>query len=337
MVMDRREFLGRAAALAGGMAVVDRSAQAAPEFVMKFGNDVPATHPLNVRLAEVAPKILEESGGRMELRVFPFNQLGGDTDMLSQLRSGSLEMMSLSGNLLSTLTKPTSLFGVGFAFSSYKQVWSAMDGELGSYLRGVISKAGLHAFDRCWDNGFRQMTSSTRPINSPDDLRGFKMRVPVSPQWVSLFKALGAAPTAINFSEAYSALQTKIVDGQENALALIEIAKLYEVQKYCSMTNHMWDGFFTLVNGRVWAKLPPNLQEILQRHVNAAVLRERDDLAKLGDSVQDKLRKHGMQFNTPDPAPFRALLVKAGYYKQWKESYGAEAWSLLEKYAGPLG
>jgi len=289
-----------------------------------------------VRMQEAAKKILEESGGKVEIRVFSNNQLGGDTDMLSQLRSGALEMFTLSGNILSTLSKPTSLYGVGYAFPDYKHVWDAVDGDLGKHLRAVIEKLGLHALDKMWDNGFRQITSSTHPINTPEDLKGFKIRVPVSPQWTSLFKSLGASPTSINFNEVYSALQTKIVDGQENAVQLIDIAKLYEVQKYVSITNHMWDGFFFLINGRAWGKLPAPLQEIVARNINAAALKDREDLVKLNASAEDKLKKLGMVFNRTDPAKFRAVLSSAGYYKEWKATYGPEAWALLEKYSGPL-
>lgn len=230
--ITRRHFVGAAAAASVGSLLIRTKGASAAEFSFKCGNDVPVTHPASVRLQEAAAKILEESGGRFELRIFPNNQLGGSTDQLSQVRSGALEMMTLSGNILSTLTKPTSLIGVAYAFPDYKHVWDAMDGEVGKYLRGTIEKAGLTALDKMWDNGFRQMTSSTHPINTPEDLKGFKMRVPVSPQFTSLFRAFGASPTAINFSEAYSALQTKIVNGQENALQLIDLAKLYEVQKY---------------------------------------------------------------------------------------------------------
>jgi TRAP-type C4-dicarboxylate transport system substrate-binding protein len=132
--------------------------------------------------------------------------------------------------------------GVGFAFPDYPAVWLAMDGELGVHIRAAIAKLNLQPFGRVWDNGFRQITSSSRPINRPRDLDGFKIRVPVSPLYTSLFRSLGAAPAGLNLSEVYSALQTRIVDGQENPLAVFETAKLYEVQKYCAMTNHVWDG-----------------------------------------------------------------------------------------------
>jgi TRAP-type transport system periplasmic protein len=335
--ISRRRFVGAAAAASiGSFAILTRRASAA-EFVYKYANDVPATHPMTLRMQEAAAKILEETQGRLEIRVFPNNQLGGDTDMLAQLRSGGLEMFTLSGNILSTLSKPTSLYGVAYAFPDYKHVWDAVDGDLGKYLHGVIDKLGLYAMEKMWDNGFRQITSSTHPIASPDDLKGFKIRVPVSPQWTSLFKAFGASPTSINFNEVYSALQTKIVDGQENALQLIDIAKLYEVQKYVSITNHMWDGFFFLVNGRAWSRLPAAVQEVVAHNVNGAALKGREDLAKVNQTVEEKLKKAGMVFNRTEPAKFRAVLSSAGYYKEWKATFGEKAWALLERYGGSLG
>ena len=111
-----------------------------------------------------------------------------------------------------------------------------------------------------YDNGYRQITTSTKPILKPEDLQGLKIRVPPSPLWTSMFKAFGSAPASINFSETYSALQTKVVEGQENPLAIIKAAKLYEVQKYLSQTNHMWDGLWMLANGKGWEKLPANVQ-----------------------------------------------------------------------------
>jgi len=335
--LTRRRILAAAPALPL-FGIISRSGWAArPKYRFKYASNLPMTHPINVRVKEILPKILQESGGQLEVRMFPNNQLGGDSDMLSQLRSGALEMFVLSGtNVLSTMAKQTSLYGVGFAFKDYGQVWSALDGDLGAFLRGVIAKVNLHAFDKLWDIGFRQITSSTKPILTPEDLKGFKIRVPVSPLWTSLFSHLGAAPTSINFSEVYSALQTHIVDGQENPLSLILIAKLYEVQKHISITNHMWDGQFTLVNGRVWKSLPENLQEVLARNFNEAVMKEREDLVKVNQNVESELTKLGLTFHRTDTEAFRAAVSRSGYYKKWKATFGPEAWTLLEKYAGPL-
>ena len=233
--LNRRTLLAGAAALPL-VAVRTRPAGAA-EFSWKFASNLPAVHPLNVRAAEGAARVKQATGGRVEINIFPNNQLGSDTDVLSQLRSGAVEFFTLSGLILSTLVPAASINGVGFAFKGYDQVWAAMDGKLGAYVRGEIGKRGLLAMDRIWDNGYRQTTTSTKAITTPDDLRGVKLRVPVSPLWTSMFTALGASPASINISEVYSALQTHIVDGQENPLAVIETTKFYEVQKFCSMTN----------------------------------------------------------------------------------------------------
>jgi len=336
---SRRAFLAQTSALTVGT-VASLSAPAAfaqtPEYRMKYANNLPAAHPLNVRAREAADAILKESGGRVEIQVFPNNQLGSDTDMLSQVRSGAIDFFTLSGLILSTLVPVASINGIGFAFKDYDQVWSAMDGELGAFVRGKIAGANLHTFDKIWDNGYRQITSSTRPIVTPADLKGFKIRVPVSPLWTSMFKAFDAAPASINFNEVYSALQTKIVEGQENPLAIIQTAKLYEVQKFCSQTNHMWDGFWFLANGKMWAKLPKDLQNIITKHINAAALLERNDVRRLNNTLEVELKLKGLTFNTVDAVPFRAALKKAGFYADWKAKYGADAWALLEKYSGKL-
>jgi TRAP-type transport system periplasmic protein len=335
--MSRRTLLAGSAAASAVVAVNILPGRArAAEFSMKYANNTVDTHPMTIRMREAVAKIKDETKGRVEIEVFPNSQLGGDTDMLSQLRTGAIDFFTLSGLILATLVPVASINGIGFAFKSYDQVWPAMDGELGAHVRGVIGKAGLVAFDKMWDNGYRQVTSSTHPIATPDDFKGFKIRVPVSPLWTSMFKAFGASPASINFSEVYSALQTKIVEGQENPVSLIQIAKLYEVQKYCSLTNHMWDGFHFLANGKSWAALPKDLQEIITRNINEAALKDRADLAALNATVAEDLKTKGMAFNTPDPQAFRDTLKKAGFYEEWKGKYGPEAWALLEKYTGSL-
>jgi tripartite ATP-independent transporter DctP family solute receptor len=332
--LDRRSLLAASAALAAP-AFLARPAGAA-EFTYKYANNLPATHPMNLRANEAVAKIRDETGGRVEIQVFPNNQLGSDTDVLSQVRSGAVEFFTLSGLILSTLVPPASINGIGFAFPDYDTVWRAMDGALGAHVRAQIGKAGLVVMDRIWDNGFRQITSSTRPITGPEDLRNFKIRVPVSPLWTSLFQAFGSSPTSINFSETYSALQTRVVDGQENPLAIISTAKLYEVQKYCSLTNHMWDGFWMLANRRAWAALPKDAQETVARNWNAAAMAERADVAKLNAGLRDELAKQGLAFNQPETGPFREALKKAGFYGQWKTRYGEEAWGILEQSTGAL-
>src|SRR5271169_3431450 len=288
MGFSRRALLKASAASAVmgsvGAPFVARAQQA--EFTYKFANNLPDSHPLNIRSREMAAAIKTETNGRFDMQIFPNNQLGADTDVLSQLRSGGVEFFTMSGLILATLVPAASINGMGFAFPDYPTVWKAMDGDLGAFVRREVAKANIVAFEKIWDNGFRQTTSSTRPINGPGDYKGFKIRVPVSPLWTSMFKAFDASPASINFNEVYSALQTKIVEGEENPLAIIATAKLYEVQKFCSLTNHMWDGFWFLANKRAWERVPQDMRSILAKHVNAAAVNERDDVEKLNASLQ---------------------------------------------------
>src|ERR1700744_4813509 len=334
-----RSALPKASAASAGLGSVSAPhlarAQGA-EFSYKYANNLPDSHPLNARAKEMSAAIKAETNGKFDLQIFPNNQLGSDTDMLSQIRSGGVEFFTLSGLILATLVPAASINGIGFAFPDYDTVWKAMDGDLGAYVRGEITKANLVVMDKIWDNGFRETTSSTKPINGPDDFKGFKIRVPVSPLWTSMFKAFDAAPASINFSEVYSALQTKIVEGQENPLALISTAKLYEVQKYCSMTNHMWDGFWFLMNRKAWQALPKDIQAIVAKHVNDAAVKERADTEKLNETVKEELAGKGLVFNQPDPGPCREKLRAAGFYDEWKKKYGEQGWALLEKAVGKL-
>jgi TRAP-type transport system periplasmic protein len=312
-------------------------ARQAAEFVFKWGTNVPRAHPLNVHAQRAADAIREETSGRFDLRLYPNNELGGDTRMFSQLRSGELECFTLSGvNVLSGLVPDAAIHGLGFAFSNYDAVWKALDGKLGLYLRRQIEKSGLVVMERIWDNGFRQITTDTRPIIRPADLASLRIRVPISAMWVSLFQSLGAAPGGIDFADVYSALQAKIFDGQENPLAIISTARLYEVQTSCSLTNHMWDGWWFLVNRRAWERLPSDIRDIVARNLNGAALEERRELASLNLRLREELAGKGLAFNDVDSRPFQEKLRDSGFYVQWRSKFGEEAWSLLEEATGRL-
>ncbi len=339
MTLDlrRRTLVKAGAAGAASLALPVRLAfgQGA-EFSYKFANNVPLTHPTNVRGKQMADAIRAETNGRVDIQLFPNNQLGADTDVLSQLRSGGVEFFTLSGLILSTLVPASAINGIGFAFPDMDTVWKAMDGGLGAHIRTQIGKAGLVAMDHIWDNGFRQTTTSSKPIVGPEDFKGLKIRVPVAPLWTSMFKAFDAAPTSINFSEVYSSLQTKVVDAQENPLSIVSVAKIFEVQKFCSLTNHMWDGFWFLANKRAWEKMPADVRAVVAKNINAAGLQQRADIAALNASLQKDLATKGLAFNQPNAAAFRDKLRAAGFYAEWKQKFGDEAWALLEKSTGKL-
>ena len=336
-MFDRRTFLAAGALTGTPLWHRLAHAQAAgAEFKFKLGTDLPVTHSVNVRMKEAIDAIAAESKGRIAIQLFPNNQLGSDSDMMSQVRSGALELATFPGTVMSTLVPVTSLTGIGFVFPTYDKVWSAMDGAVGNHIRTAIGKANLVPFETTWDNGYRQITTSTKPIQTPEDLKGFKIRVPVVPLWVAMFKSIGAAPVSLPLSEAYQALQTKVADGQENPLALIDAAKFYEVQKYCSLTNHAWDGFWLVASGKVWKGVPEDVQKLVAKHVNAAARKQRDDITTANLDLQKTLEGKGLVFNKVDTTAFRKALRDAGFYKDVRERFDKEAWALLTQAAGDI-
>ena len=332
--------LSRRTLLAGASAVplvaIRTGPARAAEFTYKVATGQSLTQPINTRLGEACKRAEAASGGRLELKFFPAAQLGSDTDLLTQIRSGGVEFLNIAGSVLSTVAPAAALANVGFAFANYDQVWKAMDGELGKVMASQVEKTGVLTVAKIADNTFRQITSAAKPIKAPADLAGYRIRVPVSPIFTSLFRSLGANPTSINFNELYTALQTKLVDGQENGLVTIEAGKLYEVQKYVSETNHIWDSFFILGNRRAFNALPGDLQAIVRREFDRAAIEQREDTVKLNASLKDQLVAKGLTFETVDNAPFRKALSEAGFYKEWRGKFGEENWKALESVVGTL-
>jgi TRAP-type transport system periplasmic protein len=335
---NRRHFL-TSAAWSGAALLAAPHVRAATraKFQYKYGNNLSLSHPLNIRAAEAVRRIRQATDGDLDIRIFPSNQLGGDTGMLSQLRAGALDFFTPSALAIAPLVSAAPINAVGFAFPDYHSVWSAMDGELGAFIVGEIEKSGLHMMRKVWDNGFRHLTTSRRPVCTPNDLRNLKIRVPVSQLAIGLFAALGAAPTSMQFSEVYTALQIHVVDAQENPLPIIQTAKLYEVQKFVSLTGHIWDGYLFVASGRTWYRLPEDMRRIAETIFNECGLQQRADIARLNDSVRTDLTAKGMVFVKPDPAPFVEVLKRAGFYEQWHRRFGDAAWGRLEKYVGRLG
>ncbi len=331
-LMTRKQFLTGAAVATGAAAI--RPASAARRYVIRFGLDLSTDHPTTVNAMAAARKIKAATDGVVDVEIFPNSQLGNDSHMLSNLRSGAIQMMAIGDNILATLVPSAAIDNIGFAFKSPEMAWGALDGAVGDIVRTDIAKAGLIPMRRIWDEGFRQITTSTKQINTPEDLHGFKIRVPPSPISLSLFQSLGAAPATINVSELYTALQTHVVDGQENPLGNIETQKFYQVQKYCSMTDHMWVGYWLLVNGTFWKGVPANYRKIIEDTFDAQAQEQRAANQKLDGTLEAKLKGQGMEFATPDKALFQAALVKSGFYKTWKAKFSPQLWSALEKSTG---
>ena len=334
--ISRKQFLVGAGAAAGALAA-PAIATAAKSYTIKFGIDLPPSHPTTKHAMAAAKMIHTSTKGAVRMQVFPSSELGNDTHMLSEVRSGAIQMMGIGDNILATLVSACAIDNVGFAFKDAQTAYSALDGDVGDVVRGDIAKAGLHAMPRIWDEGFREITTSTKPIHTPDDLKGFKIRVPPSPISLSLFKDLGAAPATINVAELYTALQTGVVDGQENPLGIIETQKFYQVQKFCSLTNHMWVGYWIIGNGDYFKRLPDEYRKAVEQAFDAQAPKQRAANEKLNNSLQSKLTRQGLTFNDPKTGPFRQKLVNSGFYTEWQKKFGDQLWSALEKYTGKLG
>jgi len=337
MRFTRRQF-GSAAVVASAASIVFNKhvfAQA-NKIKMKMGGNLSTNHPAMSAMEKACERIRRESGGDIDIQFYNNLQLGSEPSMHSQLRSGALELMTTSGMILQMWVPIAGISGMAFAFRDYPQVWAALDGDLGSEVRGNMQKFGIYGFPKNMDNGFRNVTTSTKPINVVDDLKGLKIRVPPSPIWVTLFTALGASPTSINLNELYTSLQTKLVDAQENPLVLIEAGKFYEVQKYCSMTDHLWDGCWPIANAKIWQALPADAQRLISQVFDEETVKQREDVARLNVELEATLKEKGLVFNRPEKDQFREHLSKAGYYGNWKKKYGSQAWAILEKYAGTL-
>lgn len=335
MSVSRRSVLLSAAG-AAALPLVHISRAQAADYVLKCSLSIAATHPLAIRLTEASKRIAEQSNGKIDLQVYPSAQLGGDVDVLSQTRSGAVQLQCIGGTTAAVMVPIAAINGVGFAFADYDKVWAAMDGDVGKAVVAAYNKSGFFALPRIFDNGFRQLTTSTKEVKTVADVKGLKLRVPAAQIWVSLWKALGASPTMLDLSEVYSALQTKIVEGQENGVQLIETSKFYEVQKHCALTNHQWDGWWMLGHKATIDGLPDTQKEVLLKNLDQAVTEERADIRDSTDGTIKKLTGLGLAFNDIDLASFRNQLKSTTYYKDWQAKFGDAAWNTLQNYTGPL-
>ena len=322
---------GRAIALGTSAMVASQWTQAlgqTSKFEIKCACSLPADHPISVRAVQMWSAVRRESGGRLQVSFFPNSTLGGDSAMLSQVRSAAIQMMFVAPANLAPVVPAIDIANLGFAFKDSDEALGVMDGALGEHLHGEIAAKGLYGFRSFYDGGMFQVGSATHPIATPEDLRGFKIRVAAGKILTDLFKELGASPAPISASEMYLAQSTKLVDGCNLPLIAFTSWRMYEVSKYVSMTNHSWSGVGLIANGDFWKSLPAELQGILERNNTKFARLERRDAKELLASLTEKLPRLGMVFNRPDQAPFKKML--GPYREYWAGVFGPTAWKALE-------
>ena len=335
MATITRRHLGKVLAGAATAAAVHRPARAA-DFSYKFGHAFPLTHPIHMAAVAAASRIKAETNGTVDIEVLGASQLGGDNNLMSQVRSGGIEYYAGAGSVFATVFPVASIWAMGFAFGGYDDVWPAVDGELGERVRAGARSVGLVPFDVVWDNGFRHISTGSRPVTGVGDLKGIKIRVPVSPSLISLFQSLGSSPISLNYGEVYTALQTHLVDAQESPLTIFETGNLHEVQKYLALTGHVWDGGMIVGNKAAWAALPPDMQAIVARVMNEEGRKQRVASAALNDTLRTSLTARGITFTQPPPGPMIETLKERGYYQEWRSKYGDTAWKSLVRYSPAL-
>ncbi|MDQ7734800.1 TRAP transporter substrate-binding protein [Halomonas sp. SpR1] len=269
--------------------------------------------------SELFAELVEEgTNGELIVDVGGNAQYGDDMEAITQMRMGTLAFSTNSQGSTSSVVPQFSVLGLPFLFNSLPSAWKVMDGEVGDELKRLSEEKGLVLL-ALWDNGIRHVSNNVRPIETPADLEGLKIRTPPDEMTVDIFEALGANPTPMNFSELYIALEQGVVDGQENPLMNIYSSKLHEVQDYISLTGHKYESTPLLMSKMVWDTLSPEYQEVIQQAAIEAGEFNRQASLEADDELRSKMEEAGVAFNEVNPEPF--IKATSSVYDQWAEEY----------------
>lgn len=277
-----------AAALLGAATAVH--AQDIKERNLRFAFSLAKDHPLGQGAQKFADAVASKSGGKMKVTLFPNAVLGGDPQNLASVRGGTLDFTSMATGLIASIDKRFMVFDLPFLFNNAQEAYAIADGPVGTQMLNDLAKHDAIGLG-IWDLGFRHMTNSRRPITRFEDVQGLKIRVIASPIFIDLFNTLGANPVPMTFGEVYGALESRAIDGQDNPVAVIESAKFAEVQKFLSLTRHVYTGMPFLMSKKTWDGMSAAERNIIRAAAEEAKQEERKlTLQKEGQSV-DALRK----------------------------------------------
>ena len=276
---------------------------------IKFANQNAKGHPIVLGMDKFAEIVDKTSGGKMKVQVFPGGALGSDQANVSALQGGTLEMASMNSGIFASLVKDFAIYDFPFLFGNPKEADAVVDGPLGQNLHKKLEDKGLVGL-AYYELGFRELTNSRRPVRRVEDIAGLKLRVIPNPINVDWVKALGANPTPLPFPEVYAALEQKAIDGQENPVATIKGAKLYEVQKYMTLTNHQYNPQSIVVSKKFWDTLSAAEQKMLQEAAQESATYQRTQSRAMLQSGLEDLKKAGMQVNELPAAEVAKLREK---------------------------
>ncbi len=303
----KRLFIKSALAAAASLALAGTAL--AQDKVIKFANQNAAGHPIVQGMEKFKEIVEKNSGGKIKVNIFPSGQLGSDQANLSALQGGTLEMVSMNSGILASVVKEFGVFDFPFMFASGKEADAVVDGAFGQKLHARLEEKGVVGLTY-YELGFRHLTNGRRPINKVADIEGLKLRVIPNAINIDWVKALGANPTPLPFPELYAALEQKAVDGQENPVATINGAKLYEVQKNLALTGHQYNPQSVMISKKFWDTLSAAEKKIVQDAAAESARFQRTQARAQEASILENLKKNGMQVTSLPAAEMAALREK---------------------------
>ncbi len=272
---------------------------------LKIGVSTADPDPRNIAASQFAEDVAKATNGAVTAKVFPSGQLGGDADLINSmaLGSGTVDIIITDASNFAAYEPKMGISALPFQFSGFDEAWAFMDSAIQAEAEASLVEQNMRVLAH-YDNGFRCVTSSKGPVNSPGDMKGLLIRTPENPVIMATMSALGANPQPLSFSELYQALRAKTYDAQENPIPVIYNNKLNEVQEYLSVTNHIYSGMCFTIAESTWQKLSAGQQAAVQEAASASAKTDRDMNREQTESLAGELEKAGMKINYPDLAPF---------------------------------
>ena len=305
---------------------------AASQYTIKVGTIVSETHPDYITLRDVFKKEIEaNSKGAIKVELYPNGQLGGDREMIESLQLGTLTMTLPASSALAGFEKKFQVLDLPYLFKSKAVAFKALDGELGKTLDELLPKHGIVNLGY-FENGFRHVTNNRKPIHVPSDMKGMKIRTMENPMHIAFFKQIGANPTPMNYGEVYTALQQGTIDAQENPIAIVFDGKFFEVQKFYSLTGHVFSATMLVANKPFMDKLPKDMHAIVVKAANDFVIADRKAVDKLEGTALAEMKKKGLKVNTLTDAEKDQFIKSAlPVYDQFKNILGKDLIELAKK------
>lgn len=294
---------------------------AADKIVLKLGYSSPTANPWHVCAEKFAKYVNEKTGGNVSVDLFPAEVLGSDKQMAESIKMGTLDMHIAPQGVVAFYEPKMAALELPFLFDSPEKVAALLEGPMGEELAAGLPAKGIRVL-AYWENGLRHTTNSKKPIEKPEDLRGMKIRTPENKMTISIFKALGANPAPLTYSELYLALSQGVFDGQENPITNIHASKLYEVQKYISLTYHKYEGKPFTVSEKVWKTLSPNVQKVIKDGAKIYAVENRAMFKESEIKLLEDLKVRGMKVSTPNLQPFRE--ATRSVYAEWEQILGKD-------------